>query len=128
MDTNKEKEDSIRTFHINNRIKKYKKDGWSSKGISDGWHTFNDLYYHRMILFLALQLAHKDKSWKSKKHYDGSMFDDSFIVGIKTNEGDYTYHYNLKYWSFFENIKEIDKAPKYDGHNPEDIDRLLSLY
>lgn len=54
------------------------------------------------------------------------MFDDSFIVGIDTAKGQYSYHYGLKYWDLFD-IKELDKAPVYDGHKPEDISRLLSL-
>lgn len=116
-----------RTKEVNDLILKYKKEGWSTKGVSDKWHTFDELYYHRMILFLTIQKAHKEKSWKSKLHHDGTMFDDSFIVGIETPEGQYSYHYNLKYWELFDEIKELDKAPEYDGHKPEDIIRLLSL-
>jgi len=113
---------------INRVIVDAKEQGWSSKGVSDKWHTFDELYFHRMILFLSLQLAHKDKSWKSKQHHDGTMFDDSFIVGIDTPNGRYSYHYDLEYWDLFEDIKELDKAPEYDGHMPKDIGRLLSLY
>ena len=40
--------------------------------ISDGYHTFNGLYYQRMVLFSALVNAYSDKSWKSWKHEDGS--------------------------------------------------------
>lgn len=120
------REDKI-TNKINNLILKHKNKGWSTKGVSDKWHTFEELYYHRMILFLTIQLAHKDKSWKSKQHHDGTMFDDSFIVGVDTPEGQYSYHYNLKYWDLFKEIKELEKAPEYDGHKPKDIDRLLTL-
>ena len=116
------------TIAINEQILEYKKTGWSTKDISDKWHTFGELYYHRMILFLAIQKAHKEVSWKSKQHHDGTMFDDSFIVGIETPEGQYSYHYNLEYWDLFNDIEELDYAPEYDGHKPEDIHRLLSLY
>lgn len=122
------KRKDLLTEVINKLIVDAKEEGWSSKGISDKWHTFDELYYHRMILFLSLQLAHKDKAWKSKQHHDGSMFDDSFIVGIDTPNGRYSYHYDLEYWDLFEDIKELDKAPEYDGHMPKDIGRLLSLY
>lgn len=115
------------TNEINDKILEYKELGWSTKNISDKWHTFDELYYHRMILFLTIQLAHKDKSWKSKLHHDGTMFDDSFVVGINTPEGVYSYHYDLEYWDLFDEIKEVDRAPEYDGHTPSDIDRLLSL-
>lgn len=120
------REDKI-TKKINDLILKYKNEGWSTKGISDKWHTFEELYYHRMILFLTIQKAYKGKSWKSKKHHDGTMFEDSFVVGIETPEGQYSYHYNLKYWDLFKDIKELDYAPEFDGHEPKDIDRLLSL-
>lgn len=112
---------------INNEILEAKKEGWSTKDISDKWHTFGELYNHRMILFLTIQLAHKDKAWKSKQHDDGTMFEDSFIVGLETPEGQYSYHYNLEFWDLFEDIKELEYAPKFDGHRPEDITRLLSL-
>lgn len=113
---------------INQIIVGAKEVGWSSKDISDKWHTFDELYYHRMMLFLSIQLAHKDKAWRSKLHDDGTMFDDSFIVGIETPEGQYSYHYDLEFWDLFKDIKELEKAPKYDGHMPKDITRLLSLY
>lgn len=104
-----------------------KEHGFSRKQLSDGWHTFEELYYHRMILTLVICKQNKDKAFKSKLHHDGTMFDDSFIVGIMTPKGQFTYHYDLKYWDLFEDIPELEKAPIYDGHKPSDIDRLLSL-
>ena len=115
------------TNEINDLISKYKDTGWSADNISDKWHTFGELYYHRMILFLTIQKAYPKRSWKAKQHHDGTMFEDSFIVGINTDEGQYTYHYDLKYWELFKDIKELDKAPEWDGHMPKDITRLLSL-
>ena len=126
METDK-KVDKQTTESLNNYLQVLKGLGLSLKEISDGWHTFEELYYHRMILFLTIQKANKNISWKSKKHHDGTMFDDSFICGIQTPEGQYTYHYNLKYWDLFSDIKELDYAPEYDGHKPQDITRLLSL-
>ena len=122
------KNNDILTKIINKIIVDAKEEGWSSKGISDKWHTFGELYFHRMMLFLSLQLAHKDISWKSKQHHDGTMFDDSFIVGINTPKGQYSYHYDVEFWELFKDIKELERAPEYDGHKPSDIDRLLSLY
>ena len=93
---------------------------------SDGYHTFNELYYHRMMLFSVICNQNKEIAWKSKLHDDGTMFDDYFIVGIETPQGQYTYHYHLDYWDMFD-VKELGKAPKWDGHKPEDITRLLTL-
>lgn len=95
--------------------------------LSDGYHTFNELYHHRAILFSIICNQNKDIAWKSKKHDDGTMFDGMFIVGVKTPLGQYTYHYDIEpYWNMFD-IKELENAPKWDGHEPKDIDRLFSI-
>jgi len=94
--------------------------------VSDGYHTFDELYEHRMFLFSVICKAHKAAAWKSWKHHDGTMYDDYFIVGITTPEGDYSYHYHKDHWDKFD-VTELDFAPKWDGHKPEDITRLLSL-
>lgn len=94
--------------------------------ISDGSHTFNELYYHRMMLFAVICKTYKDVAWKSWKHDDGSMYPDYFIVGLNTSEGSYTYHYHKDHWDMFD-VEELEYAPKYDGHKPEDIGRLMSL-
>jgi hypothetical protein len=96
---------------------------------SDGYHTFDELYYHRMILFSVICNQNKRMSWKSKKHFDDKkdpMYDGYFIVGIETPLGQYSYHYKKEYWHLFD-VKEIPNAPEWDGHKPEDVVRLLSL-
>ncbi len=94
--------------------------------ISDGSHTFDELYYHRMILFAALCKVHKEHAWKSWFHDDGTMFDDYFIVGIETPEGQFTYHYHKDHWDKFE-VDELASAPSWDGHTSDDVIRLLDL-
>lgn len=112
---------------INKEIINLKDKGVSRKDISDGWHTFGELYHHRMVLFSIILNQNKEISWKAKKHHDGTMFgDDSFICGIETAEGQYTYHYKLEDWDKFK-VKELDYAREYDGHKPKDITRLYSL-
>lgn len=112
---------------INERIQGHKRDGMSVKGVSDGWHTFEELYYHRMVLFSIICNQNKDVAWKSKQHHDGTMFDDeSFICGVETPEGQYTYHYKLEHWDKFD-VQELEYAPEFDGHQPKDITRLYSL-
>ena len=95
---------------------------------SDGYHTFNELYDHRAKLFAIICEVFKDLAWKSKKHDTGDMYDGMFIVGINTPQGQATYHYDIDpYWDMF-NVKELDNAPKWDGHTPtEAINRILSL-
>lgn len=96
--------------------------------VSDGYHSFNQLYHQRAILFAALCNTFKDISWKSHKHNDGQdCFGGGwFIVGIDTPKGSYTYHYEDKYWDIFK-CKELEIGKKWDGHTEEDVDRLLSL-
>lgn len=95
--------------------------------LSDGYHTFNELYHHRAVLFSIIVNQNRDIAWKSKKHHDGTMYDGMFIVGIDTPQGQYSYHYDIEpYWNMFE-CKELDNAPVWDGHEPKDIDRLKSI-
>lgn len=96
--------------------------------VSDGYHTFNGLYYQRMVLFAALVNAYPNMAWKSWKHEDGKLCFGGrwFIVGIDTPKGSYTYHYEEKYWNWFE-CEELPVAPHWDGHTEKDVTRLLSL-
>lgn len=92
---------------------------------SDGYHTFNELYHHRAVLFAMICNQNKEIAWKSKKHSDGTMFDNMFIVGIETPAGQATYHYDIEpYWDYF-NVKELDNAPLWDGHTADQaIERI----
>lgn len=94
--------------------------------ISDGYHTMDELYYHRGVLFSVVCNQNSFLAWKSRKHSDGTMYDGMFIAGINTTEGQYTYHCENDLWDLF-NVKELEHAPEWDGHKPKDIVRLLSL-
>ena len=95
---------------------------------SDGYHTFNDLYYQRAVLFAAIVNQNKDISWKSYRHENGELCFGGgwFIVGIDTPKGSYTYHYNNKYWNLFE-CEELILSKHWDGHTDKDVERLLTL-
>jgi hypothetical protein len=108
-------------------MKKFEFEVEDISQISDGYHTFEELYFHRMILFSLICKQYSGLSWKSKLHDDGTMFDDYFVVGLYTPQGQYSYHYKMQYWDYFKDIKELPYAPTWDGHMPQDIDRLLSL-
>jgi len=98
--------------------------------LSDGFHTFNDLYHQRAVLFATIVNQNKKKSWKSWKHSDENYCFDSngewFIVGIDTPAGSYTYHYSKEYWDMFE-CQELECGKEWDGHTDKDVERLLSL-
>lgn len=95
---------------------------------SDGYHTFNELYHHRAVLFSVIVRMMPDKAWKSKLHHTGDMFDGMFIVGIDTPAGQATYHYDIDpYWEMFD-CKELERAPFWDGHTPSQaIERIATL-
>lgn len=95
--------------------------------ISDGYHTFADLYEQRLVLSASLA-KNNQNAWKSKLHSDGTepFGGGWFVMGWKTNEGQYTYHYELKDWDLFD-CKEIPTAPEWDGHTSADVRRLLSM-
>ena len=112
--------------------------------ISDGSHTYGELYHHRAVLFASLisivskarLLTSYNKNdtmepiycWKSKLHDYGTMFDGYFIVGIKTWDGMATYHYDMKYWDMFD-CQEIERAPEFDGHTPDiAIERIGRMF
>lgn len=96
--------------------------------MSDGYHTFNGLYYQRMVLFAALVKQNKDSAWKSHRHEDGELCFGGgwFIVGLDTPKGSYTYHYEDKDWDLFD-CEELPVGKHWDGHTEDDVTRLLSL-
>ena len=96
--------------------------------LSDGFHTFRQLYYQRMMLFATIVKQNHDKAWKSLRHEDGELCFGGgwFIVGIDTPEGSYTYHYENKYFDLFD-CEILDYGKHWDGHTEKDVTRLLSL-
>ena len=111
---------------IQKRINVYKETGAHIGAINDTYHSFDDLYDHRMVL-TALAFIHLPYAWKSKKHAEGDMFDGMFIVGAPTPDGMITYHYDLEYWDMFK-LPELPHAPEFDGHTPEDVINRIKNY
>lgn len=95
---------------------------------SDGYHTFNELYHHRALLFSVIVRNYSELCWKSKKHHAGDMYEGMFIIGINTPDGQASYHYDIDpYWDMFE-CEELEFAPEWDGHTPgQAIDRIGKL-
>ena len=94
---------------------------------SDGYHTFNELYHHRAVLFSVVVAANSGRAWKSKLHHDGTMYDGMFIVGVDTPQGQATYHYDVEpYWDMFW-CRELERAPEWDGHTPDDAIERIGL-
>lgn len=124
---------------INQEIKNSKLD---TNLISDGYHTFGELYEHRITLFIALCKLMEQYSdivngydpspkpvWKSKAHSDGSVWEGWFILGMgKNRNGQITYHLPISKWDEC-NFEILEKAPEWDGHTSADVlERLKNLH
>lgn len=98
--------------------------------ISDGYHTFDELYEHRCTLFLALMKSLPAISWVSTLHDDGSSFGDWFIAGINLSIGTVTYHLPAGMWSLAlkTGAKLLDRAPKWDGHTSDDAVKRVQAW
>lgn len=120
---------------------KYKVTGKTS----DGYHTFDELYDHRIALFIALcheihertaprsDGGHPGRVWRSKLHSDSSSFDGWFIMGIGVDAGEQiTYHLPLARWSDTDFLEDhrgtLPRAPNFDGHTSSDVLQRLKQY
>ena len=102
--------------------------------ISDGYHTFNELYEYRLLynasMFNELAKQNLYDVHKSRLHSDGTVpFDnpDYFIVVAELPTGQISNHYKMKDWDLFD-IPVKDKANKYDGHSPKDVAERLRKF
>lgn len=107
--------------------------------VSDGHHTIDGIYNHRINLYIALCRMLRDwvygpgirnmapdgyskKVWRSQVHSDGSMYDGWFILGINRKYGEQiTYHIPLSRWDETNFAETLKKAPKWDGHDSSDV-------
>lgn len=97
------------------------------ENMSDGYHTFKELYDHRHALFLNLISAYPQNSWISKAHNDGTEWKGWFIGGMQLPTGTVTYHMPDSLWGTaqYTGAKVLDRAPEWDGHTSADV--LLRL-
>ena len=91
----------------------------------DKYHTMDDLYDHRTVLFALVVSKFPEISWKSYRHSDGTSENGWFIAGMETPYGQISYHQKLIYWNIFQ-CKELERAPEYDGHTPGHVITRLS--
>lgn len=127
---------------INYDIARAKKEGpIDTNLISDGYHTFGELYDHRIQLFITACRLHVAQAvllyggsdygfvWRTKLHSDGSSFDGWFVLGINGQPGkQITYHLPVSKWDECNFAETLDKAPEFDGHTSADVlERLKSL-
>lgn len=94
--------------------------------ISDGYHTFGELYEHRYKLLIAL-LKTRDDAWKTLKNKEGELWEGWFICGCgEYGKTQISYHLPINLWDKCE-MDELEKAP-WDGHTSADVlERLLKI-
>ena len=98
--------------------------------VSDGYHTFNELYYYRMLYNAAFfNLLPKGWVHKSKHHHTGEeCFGGGwFIVMANLPTGQISNHYELKDWDLFK-VPEKEIADEWDGHTPQEAAVRLHKY
>lgn len=107
----------------------HKLSGEERNEISDGYHTFGELYEHRIWLWIALCRGNKEIAWKSLYHSDGSRIEGWFVLGLGKRPGlQMTYHLPLKYWDECPFVEALSRAPDYDGHTSKDVLELLKHF
>lgn len=104
--------------------------------ISDGYHTFDELYEHRYELWLALcrvssQFSNRDV-WRCVYNADGSSYEGYFLLGIdligELPRKQLSYHLPMKYWNACDFAFTHASPYTYDGHTSADVlERLRSL-
>lgn len=120
---------------VNSSIKELKEsdDKFPIGRISDGYHTFNELYEHRIVNYIKLcefvENCSRKTVWRSRCHSDGSIYEGWFLLGINTEQGkQITYHLPVSKWEDTNFALTLDKAPEFDGHTSADVlERLKQL-
>ncbi len=114
--------------------------------LTDGYHSFEELYSHRNTLFmcvinmitLGVSIPNFGvRTFKSRKNFDGTAYDGWFLAGyinhnLEVSE-QVTYHLPNNYWDklIVNEIYDDNKECSYtfDGHTPQDVlDRLQERF
>jgi len=99
--------------------------GVEAGNVSDGFHTFNELYAHRVSLFMLILMMNKDKAFKTYKNKEGEEWKGWCIVGLDTKYGQITYHIPDKHYDSLKGITEKERNHDYDGHDADEVQKRL---
>lgn len=96
---------------------------------SDGYHTMDELYAHRIELWIAMlrnMSGAKALPWRSKLHSDGKGYDGWFVLGQGYAPGEQiTYHIPMDRWGSCGFAETLERAPEWDGHTAADVLKRL---
>lgn len=132
MNEPKEKENDLNSTQVLNELIAELPPG-TSGSVSDGYHTFDELYEYRKLYnaalfnewaFLSLHDVHK-----STKHSDGEeCFGGGwFVVVASLPTGQISNHYKIEDFDLF-SIPDRVKADEWDGHTPQQAAERLRRY
>lgn len=113
-------------------------------GVSDGYHTFAELYRYRMLLqavwfnelynsgldYISEEAKARWDLHKSWRHSDGEPCfgkENYFVVMVTLPTGQISNHYKGEYWDLF-HIDAREKASEWDGHTPEEAANRIERY
>lgn len=119
-------------FLIKNMSYKIEVVGFEDQ-LSDGYHTFDELYKYRMLYNAAFVneyvKTNPEKCFKSTRHSDGiACFGGGwFVVSVNLPTGQVNNHYKIKHWYSFK-CKSLYKAYEWDGHTPAQAAERLELF
>lgn len=101
--------------------------------ISDGYHSFSELYEHRNFLFITIARMFSDNNsyvWKSLRDTKGKNLNGWFILGVDYMGPDedkllqITYHLPMSLWRFCKFASTLPKST-WNGHTSKDVIYLL---
>ena len=99
-----------------------------TENVSDGYHTFGELYKHRFELFIALMLTNPEISFRAKLNNDGGQYPGWFVAGMRLSTGQISYHLPERYWDRLSTLITYERFPDYDGHTSQDVLDRLSVW
>lgn len=97
--------------------------------ISDGYHTFDELYEHRFLLFLAFaslcyETSFMPSPYRVLEHYPGW---DLYVAYV--NEKQISYHVPVKYRPLCTWIEDVPSEDHiWDGHTSQDVIERLTKW
>lgn len=96
---------------------------WKDGDVSDGHHTFGELYEHRHLLFINLCLNLKQSScWKEDQNTPGW-----FILYLNLPTGQISYHVPDRLLPLIDREIERASGEVWDGHTSDDVVSRLKL-
>jgi cobalamin biosynthesis Mg chelatase CobN len=103
--------------------------------VSDGSHTFGELYDQRARLFaLATALSPIAVHRSHRHHSDDAPMEPGFFLawtmapGLSDGPLPVSFHIAVKHWHLFDHAVTQDHAPAWDGHAPADVMGALDAW